>query len=95
MSECKHENTASASAIQGASLWCPDCERWINPLEPVVLNVTAIAVARLDRIEKLEQALREIAGFEVAYATNKHTLQALGRDISKLKTLAKEALKDE
>lgn len=28
--ECDHPNTAEASAISGASVWCPDCEDWVR-----------------------------------------------------------------
>ena len=30
MSECRHENTAVASAICSASAWCPDCRKWVQ-----------------------------------------------------------------
>lgn len=26
---CKHQNTAAASAISRASVWCPDCKQWV------------------------------------------------------------------
>ena len=30
MTDCTHPNTAAASAINTASVWCPDCERWVQ-----------------------------------------------------------------
>lgn len=26
---CEHSNTAAASAIKHAPVWCPDCKQWV------------------------------------------------------------------
>ena len=31
---CKHKNTAAASAIRYASVWCPDCRKWVQLEKP-------------------------------------------------------------
>lgn len=30
LERCKHANTAAASAIKYASVWCPDCKQWVE-----------------------------------------------------------------
>lgn len=27
--ECKHPNTAAAPGLERASVWCPDCKKWV------------------------------------------------------------------
>lgn len=27
--ECKHPNTAAAPGLGRASVWCPDCKKWV------------------------------------------------------------------
>ena len=36
MKNCQHKNTAAASAIATAAVWCRDCKRWVRLKEPTV-----------------------------------------------------------